>query len=1062
MPHPSARATDIPLDVFQMPGNSIRLGIKVGVDSAMPEEYLFDTGSNSFNIDVGTGNSVAWFPSASASVTSKPYAYLYGNGTYGRWQQNATVSSIQFYSSTTGSLVSNDDTAQGLPVGVAWDYVTSTSRGKQITTSPKGVPLYQDLDWQAAINEGNAPEEGHFFGTFGASNFITQGQGTNGGVPGMLTTTGYIVEADGKPGAPGGACGQACLILNLTPALRAQFLSVVPWISGATTTFALSGANASTREFSTLFNYTFNGNGNTVKLPTLFDTGTPVILLHSADLYGSENAAGHVKSIGNSMGTAYQGDYQEIPGMNLTATGAAAGARTVSIVTSGSSGDPSNDVMYVPSTLKAVTYGMSFFLQDAVMFDLQNQATGYTPFYVTDAPIATGFTATATMGPLGLAGFISGGGNFIVANGGVAQLSGTNTYTGVTDIQPGGWLGIAGPGTIATSSNVQADGTFDISRASNSEAITSLSGAGTVSLGANTLQLTNADGTFSGQLSDGGLGSGMGGGLLITAGVETLSGANTYTGLTSIAPNGRLVLNGSVAGAVVNAGTLTGNGQIGGDLTVQGTIAPGNGASSYQALNVAGNYHQTTGSTYLAQINLNQSGQSSQIAVQGTATLDPGARLNVLATPSTSAVYAPGMRYTLLTADQGLTGVYTFSPLSLNGVLELAPGYDPLQVYLEVIQINALTAFGQTPNQVSTLAGIQSLPNSDALFTTIANLPSPILIRQAADQLSGEIHASTQSAFMDDTRFMRDAVLQRLRQAQNQADEGITTSEGPATQSPSRDLAWWGQFVGSWDHYDGNGNATGLSDSIGGFLLGADVPVGDRGRVGIGSGYTQTGFLSSRNTKGNSNDAYLSVYGGLPFGSGPGGWSVNGGLAYTRHLLTLDRSQTLIGLNGATWSRTKASTSQAFVEVGDTFTFNTATLEPYVQAAHVQLLQDGFKEQGDAAALTGQGEAHAITYATLGAHAATQLHLGGSLFTAYGTMGWRHASGYVVPVVVESFAQGSNFDVTGVPNARNAVVVNLGGDLQVTPSVSLRIAYDGQLAHHATDSGFQAGVTWRY
>src|SRR6185437_14946907 len=166
----------------------------------------------------------------------------------------------------------------------------------------------------------------------------------------------------------------------------------------------------------------------------------------------------------------------------------------------------------------------------AVMYDLANQSTAYTPFFISAANITTGFTVTPDMGPLGLAGTISGSGPFQVAAGGITDLSGTNTYTGATLVAGNAWLALAGPGSIAASSDVHVDGIFDISRTWQTTTVQSLSGAGLVQLGGTTLDLTNASGSFGGQIADGGIGGGSGGRLIVSGGKETLTGTNTYTG----------------------------------------------------------------------------------------------------------------------------------------------------------------------------------------------------------------------------------------------------------------------------------------------------------------------------------------------------------------------------------------------------------------------------------------------------------------------------------------------------------------------------------------------------
>ncbi len=966
-PYGQTHATSIPLDIIQEPNGGTttiyRLGIQVGVNGATPKEYLFDTGSDSFNIDVGTsanGKGPAWFPNQPGVVPAAPQSYLYGDGTYGYWQSNINVSSMQFYNSASGAKVGSFDTPQGLPVAIALAWLTTTPNGPVITTGgdAAGSPLYADPNFQQKLNQGIAPEEGHFYGTFGAGDFVYAGD--NGGPPGMLTKTGYIVEANGPVGVPGN-CGQACLILDLTPALRAQFLTTVPWRTGRTgysSNFTLSGANTA-RQFDALFNYTLDGGKTTAKLATLLDSGTTTIFVNDAGLLASATKNGQIDSA-NCNGTA--SNYCDaFGGSTLTVTGASTNAQPTSITThTDTTGDATNVVTVGPNPYTSqgqTLYGVSFFIHNAVMYDLQNMATGYTPFYVTDSAITTSFTATAAMGPLGLAGVISGSGPFNIAAGGIANLSGSNTYTGLTNIAQGGWLGLAGPGSIATSAGVQVDGSFDISRAAGGVFIRTLSGTGSVQLGGNTLELTNASSVFNGQLTDGGLGGGSGGSVIVASGQQTLTGNNTYTGSTGVSPQAALLLNGSLAGSVVDAGLLGGQGHIGGNLAVSGVVAPGNGNGTYQTLTVAGNYSQASGAVYLAQANPAQAGVSSQIVVGGSATLAAGAIVNLAAGPA-GQIYSKGARYTLLSASQGLSGSYSLTgATNLSATLGFNVAYDAQHVYLDVIQQRNLTDAANTRNETAALAGVQGLSPSTALFTTLSNLQTDGQIRNAANQLSGEVHASVQSTFLEDSHFVRDAVTARLRQA---SQEGAANSNGPASaaavKTQANGLAWWGQFVGSWGHNNSDGNAASASRTLGGFVLGADMPVGESSRIGVAGGYTLTSFnLAQRNSSGSSDDAHLSVYAGTQLG----GFGLRVGAAYTQHSLDTTRNINLPNLTDRALGDYKAHTAQVFGEAGYQFQFRSATIEPFAQAAYVKLNTDGFQERGGAAALTASGNSHA-------------------------------------------------------------------------------------------------------
>ena len=147
-------------------------------------------------------------------------------------------------------------------------------------------------------------------------------------------------------------------------------------------------------------------------------------------------------------------------------------------------------------------------------------------------------TLTLTAGDDTFSGVIPGSGGLTVDGSGTETLSGINTYTGATTIGSGETLALSGSGSIADSGVADA-GTFDISAATAGASITTLSGAGDVTLGAETLTLTAGDDTFSGVIS------GTGGLTVDGSATETLSGINTYTGATTIDSGETLALSGA-------------------------------------------------------------------------------------------------------------------------------------------------------------------------------------------------------------------------------------------------------------------------------------------------------------------------------------------------------------------------------------------------------------------------------------------------------------------------------------------------------------------------------------
>ncbi len=244
------------------------------------------------------------------------------------------------------------------------------------------------------------------------------------------------------------------------------------------------------------------------------------------------------------------------------------------------------------------------------------------------------------------------GNGTLTNNGGVGGGAGGTTY--FSDDSTGGTARV----------EVFANGNLDISF-HNAPGVTvgSIAGNGTVFLGANKLTVgaNNLTTAFSGVIQDGGIASGTGGSLTKTGkGKLTLSGANTYTGGTTVSKGTLLVTNrtGSTTGTGlvgVNAGTLGGTGKISGAVTI-GTatsaaiLAPGSGTrpakltlSKTLTFNARANYKVDLNSTLVTAdqvtakgVTIN-SGATVTIGDLGTGTLTGGTVFtvvnNIAATP---------------------------------------------------------------------------------------------------------------------------------------------------------------------------------------------------------------------------------------------------------------------------------------------------------------------------------------------------------------------------------------------------------------------------------------------
>jgi autotransporter-associated beta strand protein len=187
---------------------------------------------------------------------------------------------------------------------------------------------------------------------------------------------------------------------------------------------------------------------------------------------------------------------------------------------------------------------------------------------------------------------------------GTLQLSGVNTNTGGITINAG-TLQIGGSGKLGNGSydaGIINNGTFKY----NSSAAQTLSGvmSGTGALvqnGAGTLNLSTVN-TYSGPTS-------------IVGGSLVLSPSGSILNTRSISISNGGTLNVTASGLTLGAAqTLTGNGTVSGSLTVNGTLAPGNGIGTLTCNN---GVTLQGGSTNVIELN-KALGTNDQLHVTGT------------------------------------------------------------------------------------------------------------------------------------------------------------------------------------------------------------------------------------------------------------------------------------------------------------------------------------------------------------------------------------------------------------------------------------------------------------
>ncbi|HZF82796.1 MAG TPA: autotransporter domain-containing protein [Burkholderiaceae bacterium] len=628
------------------------------------------------------------------------------------------------------------------------------------------------------------------------------------------------------------------------------------------------------------------------------------------------------------------------------------------------------------------------------------------------------------------AGTISGTGQVVQAGSGSTTLSGANTYSGGTLIDAGTLIGSAG--------------SF---------------GGGTITDNAALVIEQAGDATMTNVINGTGTLTKTGSGTLNYVGTGSLSGATTVA-------QGTLAVNGSLANSAVSVAsgaTLAGNGTVGtATVAAGGTVSPGNGGIG--TLTVNGDFTQAAGSTYQVQVSPGTQ-VSDRINVLGSADVS-GATLNVARTSGGN--YALDTKYTVLNATGGVTGTYgQLIGDTRTAFVQLKDSYDANNVYLTAEQYRSFGSAGGTRNQIATGLALDRLPPSSALANAVAWLPNDFAARTAFDQLSGEIHASLKSATVEDSRFVREAALLRLRAADcapgaaalpTRADTQHADDQagGVGCTPAGAERVVWGQAFGSWGHMAGDGNAQGIDRDIGGFFVGADTALAGGWRVGALGGYSRSTMDSDGRGTAKTDSYHLGLYGGNTWGA----TSLRLGAAYAWNRLATHRSVFFSGYGDAASAKYDSRTAQLFGEVGHRIDLGSTKLEPFAQLAHVRLSSDGFSERGGLSALHGGGDGFSSTFATLGVRATAQL---GSKTRLTGMLGWRHAFGDTVPESTHAFAGSlASFTVGGVPLARNVAVLEAGVETELAPNLTLGASYSGQFGSGLRDHGFKLNLAYRF
>ena len=561
------------------------------------------------------------------------------------------------------------------------------------------------------------------------------------------------------------------------------------------------------------------------------------------------------------------------------------------------------------------------------------------------------------------------------------------------------------------------------------------------------------------------------------AGQLTLTGANIYTGQTTVLA-GTLEVDGSIAGnALVSGGVLRGVGNIEGNVTNKSVVSPGR-ASGPGTLSIglpiaaaSGSYVQNAAGTLT--IRLASTTVYDRLAIGGGAALNGALTVSYLG--GFNAV--PGDVFTIITTGTGVSGKFlSFNdPHATGTLLTLRVIYQPNDVLLAFVQGSFTTAVPHDhchPNEVAVARALDRLAVQHPNHPLIVDLDTLLLpqVGAALDLLSPEDLTTSFTAGLAVSQIQVGNIEHRLEEVRQGAtgfsDSGYAVSDRRRSSSSVRDDDGknvistgtsdrkelvaptttesdnrWGFFIagtGELADIDSTCGARGSSFTTGGVTLGADYRISRQFVFGAAIGYANTfsdlsrdGRLDIDSGKGSlyatfyNEGFYLNGIAGGGFGS-------------------IDTRRTTVG--GGARGQTDAVDFNGLLGTGYDCHIGAFTVGPIASVQYGTVGIDQFSEAGALGALRIDSQDQDSLKSTAGLKASYAKRIGGVILTPEVKAQWQHEFlTSTSSLDAKFFNSDTSFTVHGPHIGHDALLVDVGASAQLTPSVTLFAFYAGEL-----------------